>query len=173
MLKNNENTQQRGEAKHCIRATTMTYLDGVEYLARHRMSVSGNRSEASIRSYSRTSTEKRKEMSSLLSAKFSISVALENDRQSSTSSSIAPSSEKRPINQKLQQRTLDGRLDLNIFIPRFNMTAGIFSNGEDAEDAPRQRTGYVGNLYKNLTFTVINKVVSNKRLFSRIVLIII
>ena len=40
---------------HSIRATCITILDSAGLEARHIMAVSGHRSEASIRSYSRTS----------------------------------------------------------------------------------------------------------------------
>ena len=142
---------------HCIRATTITYLDQAGYPARHIMSVGGHRSEASIRSYSKTSTEKRKEMSSLLSAK-SLMSALENDQRPSTSAfmsalendqrpsfsglSAAPSSEKRKHPtfrsyrdyQQIQQRTMAERFNLDTFIPRFDLTSGIFSDDDDTQD---------------------------------------
>ena len=52
---------------HSIRATTVTILDSVGTEARHIMSVSGHRSEASIRSYSRTSIDLKRKMSSTIS----------------------------------------------------------------------------------------------------------
>jgi integrase len=46
---------------HSLRATTITLLDNKGFEARHIMSISGHKSESSIRSYSRTDdTQKRK-----------------------------------------------------------------------------------------------------------------
>ena len=53
--------------KHCIRATAITALDQAGCVSRHIMSVSGHRSEASIKSYSRkTSTDQKRKMSETL-----------------------------------------------------------------------------------------------------------
>ena len=54
---------------HCIRATTITILDSCGYEARHIMSVSGHRSESSIRSYAKTNIATKRKMSNSL-AKF-------------------------------------------------------------------------------------------------------
>ena len=52
---------------HCIRATATTALDQAGFASRHIMSVSGHRSEASIKSYSRkTSTDQKRKMSETL-----------------------------------------------------------------------------------------------------------
>lgn len=45
---------------HCLRATSITLLDGYE--ARHVMAISGHKSESSIRSYARTSSEQKAKM---------------------------------------------------------------------------------------------------------------
>ena len=46
---------------HSLRATTITLLDNKGFEARHIMSISGHKTESSIRSYSRTDdTQKRK-----------------------------------------------------------------------------------------------------------------
>ena len=46
---------------HSLRATTITLLDNKGFKARHIMSISGHKTESSIRSYSRTDdTQKRK-----------------------------------------------------------------------------------------------------------------
>ena len=63
---------------HCWRATCVTCLDDAGYEARDIMSVSGHRSEASIRSYSRTSEEKKKKMSDALSNLVSPQREVEN-----------------------------------------------------------------------------------------------
>ena len=53
--------------KHCIRATAITALDQAGCVSRHIMSVSGHRSEASIKSYSRkTSTDQKRKVSETL-----------------------------------------------------------------------------------------------------------
>ena len=45
---------------HCLRATSITLLDGFE--ARHIMTLSGHKSETSIRSYARTGDEQKEKM---------------------------------------------------------------------------------------------------------------
>jgi len=56
---------------HCIRATAITALDQAGFASRHIMSVSGHRSEASIKSYSRkTSTDQKRKMSETYSTEF-------------------------------------------------------------------------------------------------------
>ena len=52
---------------HCIRATSVTILDESGVEARHIMSVSGHRTESSIRSYARTSIGMKRKMSENLS----------------------------------------------------------------------------------------------------------
>jgi hypothetical protein len=52
---------------HCIRATAITALDQARFAPRHIMSVSGHRSEVSIKNYSRkTSTDQKRKMSETL-----------------------------------------------------------------------------------------------------------
>ncbi len=52
---------------HCLRASNLTALDAAGFEARDIMTVSGHHSESSIRSYSRTSQEKKRKMSHTLS----------------------------------------------------------------------------------------------------------
>ena len=52
---------------HCLRATTITLLDRNGFEARHIMSISGHKSEGSIRSYSKTDGTKMQAMSKVLS----------------------------------------------------------------------------------------------------------
>ena len=52
---------------HCIRATSVTILDQCGFQARHIMSLSGHRSESSIRSYARTGVAMKRKMSEELS----------------------------------------------------------------------------------------------------------
>lgn len=52
---------------HCIRATAITILDSKGVEARDIMSVSGHRSESSLRSYCKTSDNRKREMSNILS----------------------------------------------------------------------------------------------------------
>ena len=55
-------------ANNCIRATAISALDRAGYEARHIMTVSGHRNEASIMSYSRdTSTDQKRQMSETIS----------------------------------------------------------------------------------------------------------
>ena len=53
---------------HSLRATSISILDHAGYAARHIMTVSGHRSETSIKNYSRTSEEQKVDMSKTLSA---------------------------------------------------------------------------------------------------------
>ena len=53
---------------HSIRATAVTILNKSVFEARHIMSVSGHRSESSIRSYSKTDESTKKRMSETLTA---------------------------------------------------------------------------------------------------------
>ena len=53
---------------HCIRATSVSVLDECGIEARHIMSVSGHRSESSIRSYARTSIGIKRKMSENLTS---------------------------------------------------------------------------------------------------------
>ena len=53
---------------HSIRATCITVLDSAGNEARHIMSVSGHRSEASIRSYSKTDMAMKRKMCNILSS---------------------------------------------------------------------------------------------------------
>ena len=55
-------------SNHSIRATAITLLDSAVVEARHIMSLSGHRAESSIRSYSKTSDEIKRKMSSTLSS---------------------------------------------------------------------------------------------------------
>ena len=54
---------------HCIRATAIATLDQAGYEARHIMTVSGHRNEASIKRSSRdTSTNQKRKMSEAISS---------------------------------------------------------------------------------------------------------
>ena len=55
---------------HSLRATSITILDHAGYASRHIMTVSGHRSETSIKNYSRTSEQQKVDMSKTLSAKL-------------------------------------------------------------------------------------------------------
>ena len=54
-------------SNHCIRATTITVLDGKGYEARHIKTVSGHRSDNSLQSYCRTNLNTKRKMSAELS----------------------------------------------------------------------------------------------------------
>ena len=125
---------------HCVRATCITILDQAGYQARHIMSVSGHNSEASIRSYSRTSTEKRQEMSALLAAKSS---SCNEENECTSTSSCKPSGNKREATKKRQhsstlshlesrQRVLAERFDMDSFVPNFDLRSGF--NIPDSDD---------------------------------------
>ncbi|XP_071784604.1 uncharacterized protein [Asterias amurensis] len=79
----------------CLRATGVTVLDSAGCEARHIMSVSGRRSETSIRSYSKTGEDEKRKTSQILSANTSqtiatslhgSAIATDRDHQPSTSS---------------------------------------------------------------------------------------
>ena len=53
---------------HSIRATAVTILDKCGYGARHIMAVSGHKSESSLRSYCKTDTSTKKQMSESMAA---------------------------------------------------------------------------------------------------------
>ena len=53
---------------HCIRATCITLLDSAGFEARHIMSVSGHKSESSIRSYAKTNAGIKRKMASTISS---------------------------------------------------------------------------------------------------------
>ena len=129
---------------HCIRATCVTLLDQAGHEARHIMSVSGHHSESSIRSYSRTSMEKRQEMSSLLSAKSSSCVD-ENVRPSSSDCSDESGKSKKRVHSRSSKMThiesLAKRFDMESFVPNFDLHSGVnISDSEsdaDENDNPR------------------------------------
>lgn len=70
---------------HCIRATCITTLDNNGFEARHIMSITGHKSETSIRAYSKTGLETKKRMCDVLS----------NSTTKNKSSSISTSTPKR------------------------------------------------------------------------------
>ena len=80
---------------HCIRATSVTILDRCGFEARHIMSVNGHRSKSSIRSYSRTDSDMKKNMSRELSkfcendATFDFGVEIQTQEDQLVPSSIS------------------------------------------------------------------------------------
>ena len=65
--------------KHSIRATAVTILDKCGYEARHIMAVSGHKNESSIRSYCKTDTSTKKQMSeSMAAATFTVGLPENN-----------------------------------------------------------------------------------------------
>ena len=89
MMKNISEDAELSEiyTNHSIRATSITILDRSGIEARHIMSVSGHRSESSIRSYSRTDIGTKRKMSTMLSH-TNKKVQKENEAESSVSSSF-------------------------------------------------------------------------------------
>ena len=63
---------------HSIRATAVTILDKCGYEARHIMAVSGHKSESSIRSYCKTDTNTKKQMSESMAAATAIVLPEDN-----------------------------------------------------------------------------------------------
>ena len=55
---------------HSLRATTITLLDEEGFEARHIMSISGHRSESSIKHYSRTGESKKRTIAETISSKI-------------------------------------------------------------------------------------------------------
>ena len=79
---------------HCIRATSITILDNCGMEARHIMTVSGHRSESSIRSYARTGAGVKRKMSDELT-KFC--QQQEQDTDTGARADVVPT--KRPSNE--------------------------------------------------------------------------
>ena len=112
--------------------------------ARHIMSGSGHKSEASIRSYSKTSKTKRLEMSAHLSNKTS-SASIQDDQIPSTSKADPQTQRKKSNGSKhsrakyfeAQRRPLAERFDMNTFVPNFNLRNGVFSDSDDDGDEGR------------------------------------
>lgn len=134
---------------HSIRSTSITILDqnGVE--ARHIMSVSGHRSESSLRTYSKTSSAKRREMSTLLSEKTS---GATDCGESSTSTSDIQSRGQNYSSffQDLRRKQQMFREMFNLksnFIPNFNFNCGFMD-----DESPRVTELYPKNVYNNCTF---------------------
>lgn len=71
---------------HCIRATCITTLDNNGFEARHIMSITGHKSETSIRAYSKTGLETKKRMCDVLS---------NSTRNNSSAAAISTSTPKR------------------------------------------------------------------------------
>ena len=93
---------------HCIRATSVTVLDDSGFEARHIMSLSGHRSESSIRSYSRTSMGIKRKMSTQLSnfceddISFSFGIEISSQESQQLPLSISSSTKaQRPSAERL------------------------------------------------------------------------
>ena len=67
-------------SNHSIRATAVTILDKCGYDARHIMAVSGHKSVSSIRSYFKTDTSTKKQMSESMAAATSTVALSESNR---------------------------------------------------------------------------------------------
>ena len=144
---------------HSIRATSITILDqnGVE--ARHIMSVSGHRSESSLRSYTKTSYAKRGEMSSVLSDNTSNKKARRDDFGHGGESSTMFSNQIQqpsPFLLKLQQQQ---RLFTKMFHQNANFVPSFSFNCGFPNDSPvKNGTEYCPqNVYNNCTFVVNQK----------------
>ena len=157
---------------HCIRATCITILDQNNTEAHHILSVTGQSSEMSLRSYAKTSTLKRQQMSSLIASKSSsaTSSTSRHSEQSTTSSTLVE-----------RQQLLGNRPDTSSFAPtaNFDLLSGIFSDPDTEPSGSlmlesRQHHGNhlvsafrEGTVNNNCTINVnpviINLVVYNKR----------
>ena len=69
---------------HSLRATSISILDRAGFPSRSIMTVSGHRSETSIKSYARTSEERKKEMSNTLSRKIQFSASASGSKSKDT-----------------------------------------------------------------------------------------
>ena len=163
---------------HSIRSTCITILDQAGVEARHIMSVSGHKSESSLRTYSRTSNEKRKQMSALLSEHTS-GFPAKRSRNEPTSS-ISPSPEAGPSRDR--HPVFVRNFDLASVIPESPvkpMAPSILSS-EDTIDTELQKNMYEQffrqfasfasvcsgtgrNVYNNCTFNNVLKSDKRKR----------
>lgn len=124
---------------HCLRATGVTILDAAGCEARHIMTVSGHRSETSIRSYSRTGEDEKRKMSKILSAKTSLNfnstatssvqssaAATNQDHQASTSSSANNQTDPQSPQLQLLSNSQEEAI-LNVFTnsPSFGQALNI------------------------------------------------
>ena len=177
---------------HCIRATCITILDQNNTEARHILSVTGHSSASSLRSYAKTSTTKRQEMSSLLASKSSNTEPADAPSTTSGKRPRPPASTSTSL--LARQQSMAERFDMNTFIPNFNLQSGL--NLLDSDDEEENGNGQVRpsenqlrlrreffqlqqnhseksafsegtNVYKNCTINVnpviINKVVNKRR----------
>ncbi|XP_041471988.1 uncharacterized protein LOC121421357 [Lytechinus variegatus] len=86
-----EANTSRPYTNHCIRATTITTLDEQGFEARHIMTVSGHKSESSLKHYSRVDEGHKRQMSLCLSEKCQSKVRLSTSPSSTTRSNGARS----------------------------------------------------------------------------------
>ena len=80
-------------SNHSIRATAVTILDKSGFEARHIMSISGHRSESSIRSYSKTDEATKKRISETLTSATTSHVSssfVEDQHVESTTLTLSP-----------------------------------------------------------------------------------
>ena len=156
---------------HSIRATCITILDQNNTEACQILSVTGQSSEMSLRSYAKTSTLKRQQMSSLIASKSS----------SATSSTSRHSEQSTTSTLVERQQLLGNRPDTSSFAPtaNFDLLSGIFSDPDTEPSGSlmlesRQHHGNhlvsafrEGTVNNNCTINVnpviINRVVYNKR----------
>ena len=114
MMKNISETAKlsRCYTNHSIRATAITILDqnGVE--ARHIMSLSGHRNASSLQSYCKTSENRKREISSMLS--------------SATGSNDSSTVNKRPCSN-VQQISSTTSTTFNLGVPINEKSAPIFN----------------------------------------------
>ena len=98
---------------HCLRATCITALDQAGFEARHIMNVSGQKSEASIRSYSRYVSDSRKpEMSCALMSHI-IGSSTESTATSLTTATATTTEDEVAVAVRMSQTSTDELLTLS------------------------------------------------------------
>ena len=92
---------------HSLRATSITILDQAGYSSRHIMSVSGHRTESSIKNYARTSDQHKKDMSNTLSGIVQPSRSQPEPLQVSIASNINSESEQTSTSENVDPAMLE------------------------------------------------------------------
>ena len=138
---------------HCIRATCITTLDNEGFEARHIMSVSGHKSDKSIRAYSRTQLGTKRKMSAALSAPIikKSSPSSSTPVSAKTASSLPPSVGKQQeiLRQVSSVQTFDFAIS-SVFDDDDDDVDHLLSTMNIDETPPRKKMATSTPLSKNM-----------------------